>query len=410
VDRDGAAAHARRPHPNGVSTDFVEICHITRGSGGLYGVPLLPAPSAVALAAPCRPLVVSADDHLLDEMLRLLAAAGTEPERATGGGALRRAHRQASLVLIGADVLEAQVVRGLPRRPGVVVVATRELTAAEWATAVALGAERVAVLPADESWLLARAIAAVRPDVDRGWLVAVGGSCGGAGASTLATALALTAGTGSPGVLLVDADPWGGGLDLVLGAERDEGLRWPALSEVRGRLDGDAVMAALPDVQGVSVLAASRSAPAAVPDEALASVVEAARAGGRSVVVDLARPGPRGPDTGAELVLAEADLAVLLVPARLRAASAARALVGEPDRPGPWAAARLVTRPVPGGLARQEIAEVVGRPVLAELASDRSAVGRGERGEPPVITARSPFGTVARCVLAELSEPRPDRP
>jgi hypothetical protein len=48
--------------------------------------------------------------------------------------------------------------------------------------------------------------------------------------------------------------------------------------------------------------------------------------------------------------------------------------------------------------------------VLAELASDRSAVGRGERGEPPVITARSPFGTVARCVLAELSEPRPDRP
>jgi secretion/DNA translocation related CpaE-like protein len=339
---------------------------------------------------------------LLDELLRLLAAAGAEPERATGGGALRRAHRQASLVLIGADVLHAPVVRGLPRRPGVVVVAGRELTPEEWATAVSLGAERVVVLPAEESWLLARATAAVRPDVERGWLVAVGGSCGGAGASTLATALALAAGAGSPGVLLVDADPWGGGLDLVLGAERDEGLRWPALSEVRGRLDGDAVMAALPAVAGVSVLAASRSAPQPVPDEALAAVVEAARAGGWPVVVDLARPGPRGPDGGAELVLAEADLTLLLVPARLRAASAARSLVGVPDRPGPWTAARLVTRPVPGGLARHEIADVVGRPVLAELGPDRTAASRGERGEPPLITARSPFGTVTRAVLAEL--------
>lgn len=371
---------------------------------------LLRTPSVVAVPASCRPLIVSADEQLLDEMLRLLAAAGTEPERATGGGALRRAHREAPLVLIGADVLDAQVVRALPRRSGVVVVAARELTPAEWATAVALGAERVAVLPADESWLLARATAAVRPSVDRGWLVAVGGSCGGAGASTLAAALALTAGAASAGVLLVDADPWGGGLDLVLGAEQDEGLRWPALSEVRGRLDGDAVMAALPEVQGVSVLAASRSAPRPVPDEALAAVVEAARAGGRPVVVDLARPGPRGVDSGAELVLADADLAVLVVPARLRAASAARVLVGEPDRPGPWAGARLVGRPVPGGLARQEIADVVGRPVLAELVADRSAVARGERGEPPLITARSPFGTVARSVLAELPHERGDRP
>ena len=363
---------------------------------------LLRSPSVVPLAAPCRPLVVSADEELLDEMLRLLAAAGAEAERATGGGALRRAHREASLVLIGADVLDAPVVRGLPRRPGVVVVAARELTPEEWATAVALGAERVVVLPVEESWLLARATAAVRPDVQRGWLVAVGGSCGGAGASTLATALALTAGAGSPGALLVDADPWGGGLDLVLGAERDEGLRWPALSGVRGRLDGEAVMAALPEVAGVSVLATSRSEPGPVPEEALAAVVEAARAGGRSVVVDLARPGPQGPDGGAELVLAEADLVLLLVPARLRAASAARLLVGEPGRPGPWAAALQVTRPVPGGLDRHEIADVVGRPVLAELGPDRSAAGRGERGEPPLVTARSPFGTVTRAVLAAL--------
>jgi len=359
----------------------------------------LPTSSA---GSPARPLVVSADERLLDDVLRLLAAAGTEPELATGGAALRRAHREASLVLVGADVLEAAVVRALPRRPGVVVVAAGELSAAEWATAVELGAERVAVLPADEGWLLARAAAAVRTPVERGWLAAVGGSCGGAGASTLAAALALTAGRGGPGVLLIDADPWGGGLDLVLGAERDDGLRWPQLAELRGRVAGDALMAALPDVAGVCVLAASRGSPLPVPEEALNAVVSAARAGGWPVVVDLPRPGPAGPGPVAEAVLGEADLAALVVPARLRAVSAARTLTGADGGGSPWAAARLVVRPVPGGLSGAEVAEVVGRPVVAELPNDRSAVARGERGDPPAVAARSPLGVVARRLLAEL--------
>ena len=53
---------------------------------------------------PPRPLVVSADEDLLDDVLRVLAAAGTEPEVATGGPALRRASREAGLVLLGTDV------------------------------------------------------------------------------------------------------------------------------------------------------------------------------------------------------------------------------------------------------------------------------------------------------------------
>ena len=346
--------------------------------------------------------MVSSDERLLNDLLRLLAAAGTEPELATGGSALRRAHRDAPLVLVGADVLDAAVLRALPRRPGMVVVAADELSVADWAIAVELGAERVALLPADEGWLLARAAAAVRSPVERGWLVAVGGSCGGAGASTLAAALALAAGSGGAVALLVDADPWGGGLDLVLGAERAEGLRWPELRELRGRVAGNALMAALPEVAGVSLLAAARGAPAPVGEEALTAVIGAARAGGWPVVVDLPRPGSAGPDRCAELVLAEADLAVLVVPARLRAASAARLLTGADGDAAPWSAARLVVRAVPGGLSRDEAADVVGRPVLAELAHDRSAVPRGERGEPPAIAARSPFGVVARKVLAEL--------
>ena len=340
--------------------------------------------------APARPLVVSTDERLLDDLLRLLAAAGAEPELATGGPALRRAHRQAPLVLVGADALTAGAVRALPRRPGVVVVATHELPAADWAGAVEIGAERVVVLPDDESWLLARSTAAVRSPAERGWLVVVSGACGGAGASTVATALALAA---APGVTLVDADPWGAGLDLLLGAERAEGLRWPELSGLRGRVAGDALLAALPDVGGVHVVAASRSSPGPLSADALTAVVEASRAVGCPAVVDL----PRNPDREAAAVAADADLAVLVVPARLRAATAARLLVEAPD--SPWTEAEVVVRQVPGGLSRGEVADVVGRPVLAELVHDRSAVPRGEQGEPPLISARSPLGVVARRIL-----------
>jgi secretion/DNA translocation related CpaE-like protein len=248
------------------------------------------------------------------------------------------------------------------------------------------------VLPEDEAWLLSRSAAAAQVPAERGWLLAVGGSCGGAGASTVAAAVALTA---APGVLLVDADPWGGGLDLLLGAERAEGLRWPELAGLRGRVDGEALMAALPEVGGVHVLAASRAVPEPVPDDALTAVIEAARAGGRPVVVDLPRAG-----IGGDAVLTDADLAVLVVPARLRAATAARLLVQAPG--SGWSTALLVVRPVAGGLSRDEVADVVGRPVLGDLPHDRSAVPRGERGEPPAVTPRSPLGSLARRVLDGL--------
>jgi hypothetical protein len=116
------------------------------------------------------------------------------------------------------------------------------------------------------------------------------------------------------------------------------------------------------------------------------------------VVVDVPRAAG---EAVSEAVLADADLAVLVVPARLRAATAARLLTETPG--SPWAAARLVVRPVPGGLSPEEVVDVAGRPVLGELPHDRSAVARGERGEPPSVRRRSPLGVLARQLLAVAS-------
>jgi hypothetical protein len=158
---------------------------------------------------------------------------------------------------------------------------------------------------------------------------------------------------------------------------------------------GDALLAALPEVEGVHLLSASRDDPVPVPDEALTAVVDAARGAGRPVVVDLPRSG-----APAQTVVADADLAVLVVPARLRAATAARLLINCPG--SAWAGARVVLRHVVGGLSRDDVAEVVGRPVLAELPHDRSVVPRTERGEPPATGARSALGAAARRILAAL--------
>jgi secretion/DNA translocation related CpaE-like protein len=340
-----------------------------------------------------RPLVVCPDGTLLDDVLRVLAAAGAEPEIATGGPALRRAHRSAPLVVVGSGALAAPAVHDLPRRPGLVVVSEDELPGADWAAAVALGAERVAVLPQDEAWLLARAARAVREPVARGRLTVVGGSCGGAGASTLATALALAVAARSGRALLVDGDPHGGGLDLLLGAEDVEGLRWPELAGLRGSLAGEALLAALPERDGVHLVTGSRETACAVPGEAVEAVVGAARGAGCSVVVDLPRAAPAAGD-----LREDADLALLVVPARLRAVCAARLLVGT-HAPGPWERAEIVVRSVPGGLTPREVAAVLGRDPLVELPHDRSAVGRSERGEPPPVSGRSPWALAVRRLL-----------
>ena len=132
-----------------------------------------------------------------------------------------------------------------------------------------------------------------------------------------------------------------------------------------------------------------------MPPDALVAVVAAARAEGVPVVVDLPHRAP----VLAEAALPDADLAVLLVPARVRALAAAGPLLGS----GGWARADVVARTAPGGLSPAEVGVALGRTVVAELGHDRSALVRGERGEPPQVGARTPLGQVSRVLHARLA-------
>jgi secretion/DNA translocation related CpaE-like protein len=268
--------------------------------------------------SPARPLLVTADPGLLDDVVRLGAAAGVELTVHSGPGAARAAWAEAPAVLVGGDVAEDCVRAGLPRRGDVVLVGLDLDDARVWRRAVDLGASHVVFLPDAETWLVDLLADAAEGQLGAGHLVGVIGGRGGAGATTLATALAITSLRSGRRTMLVDADPLGGGIDLVLGGETADGLRWPDLAGSRGRVSGSALEAALPRVDELTVLSWDRGDETPVPPAAMQSLLGAAVRGSDLVVVDL----PRRIDDAGRSALAGADTTLLVVPAELRACAA----------------------------------------------------------------------------------------
>src|SRR4051812_19216223 len=205
-----------------------------------------------------RVVVMTDDEELLDEVVRLAAAAETELERVPDAAGVRRRWHTAGLVLVDEDAARALGPLRLGRRDGVVLVCRGEPPGSVWERAVAVGAEHVVSLPDGEDWLVG-ALADADPGGDtgragQGRVVAVVGGRGGAGASVLAVAVAGRARTRGTRVLLVDCDPLGGGLDLVAGAEELEGLRWGGLAlgdGGGGRVAAASLHEALPPPDGL---------------------------------------------------------------------------------------------------------------------------------------------------------------
>ncbi|MCH9700320.1 MAG: CpaE-like family protein [Actinomycetia bacterium] len=386
-----------------------------------------------------RILAVIDDQSLYTDTERVAAAAGLPLVR-TSDPSSRQVWTNAAAILLDTEAARRCAERGLPRRALIFLTSQTRPGPADWEAAVAVGAQRVVALPADDRELMAILSDAAElwqapttsPDGTRGPVVAVLPGRGGAGASVFATALALVA-TQS---LLIDGDPWGGGLDLVLGTETESGLRWPDLPPTGGRLNYPALRDALPRRQGVSLLSGGRvfgadpprNDVAGVADVAdsrdirdvgdirdirdirdvgslpLAAVIEAGSRAGVPVVCDLARH----PTGGTEAALGAADLVVLVTTADVRSCAASAAIAK-------WAAAAnpntgvLVRGPAPGGLRPIDIARILGLPVLASMRPEPGIRTRLECGGLR-LRRRSPLSGAARKVLGTLRQsPHPGR-
>jgi secretion/DNA translocation related CpaE-like protein len=348
-----------------------------------------------------RPLAILSTEPILDQAVQLAAVAGCVIDRVPDAVAARRRWSEAPLVLLDADAVAACADAGLPRRAGVVVLCVGEPPPALWQRALAIGAERVLSLPAGESWLLSTfADATDRPAAVTGRVVSLLGGRGGAGASILAVAVALTALRSGTGALLIDGDPLGGGLDLLLGAEAQTGLRWPDLHLQGGRVPAHALRSALPGRTSgnarLSVISCDRDGPGPDP-EAMAAVIEAGRRAGDTVVVDL----PRHPTPAAEAALDRTDLAVLVVPAELRAAAAARRVADTIRARG--VPLRCVVRgPAPSGLNATDLAQATETELLTAIRADPALPHSIERtGLTP--KPRSPLTKAANAILTALT-------
>jgi secretion/DNA translocation related CpaE-like protein len=349
--------------------------------------------------APAGLLAVLTDSDLRDELDRVAAAVGVRVVHLGAGAALsRRTWSAAAAVVLDEAAADRCGRLALPRRTHVSVVTCAGPSTATWESAILVGAEHVLRLPDQEAELvqeLAEAAESARGGAPRGDVVAVIGGCGGAGASLFAAALALA----SNDALLVDLDPWGGGIDLLVGGEGVPGVRWPDLSLQGGRLNWSAVRDALPRHRGISMLSGTRRG-YEVDAGPVDAVVDAGRRGGVTVVCDL----PRRLTDATQMALDTADLVVLISPCDVRscAATATIAPVLAAINPN---LGLVVRGPSPGGLRASEVADIAGLPLLASIRAQPRLAEQLEHGGLRVRRSCA-LAVAARRVLGVL----PTRP
>lgn len=213
-------------------------------------------------------------------------------------------------------------------------------------------------------------------------VVAVTGASGGLGASTLSAATALAV----PGPVTAVDGPGAGGLDVTLGVEHVDGLRWDDLLAHEGAVVARELRARLP-AREVPVLSARRAGP---PQEAMREVVRGL-AGEAPVILDLPRRALTAP-----VWLDLADVVVLVVglrPRWLRDAEALVAGLGDAtDRTVVVTRGAHRTGPVP-----DRVAGHLGLALLEHLPDDPSVVRAEARGRPPGRRGRT--AEVARAVV-----------
>jgi len=365
-----------------------------------------------------RPLVVTGDGELLDELVGLAAAGGVEVDVAVDAVAAEDRWASAPLVVVGADQVAALARRAMPRRLGVVLVGRSAPTGdapepdsstdgaakpAEWLGVGALHPEHVVTLPEARSWLVTR-FAECRPSLPRHAAPVVAFVSGNpdGGASLLAAGVALAAHQQGLATLLVGTDryaPGTGSPDSSAQLVRAE------LLDVAGAkataAGGDQTR---PESAGatLAVLSFDRSDTSGVPPDAMAAALRAARHGRDLVVVDL----PYAYDDASRLALSCADHCYLTVVAGIRECAAAARVAAAVRRHCPRLA--LVVRVAARrGLRPDEVAEALDLPLAGVLPPRVPGVGEATNADTgPMVAALS------RRLLAQIGatrRPEPDR-
>ncbi|GAB2540224.1 CpaE-like family protein [Brachybacterium huguangmaarense] len=320
--------------------------------------PASPAPPRAAAPFPVLPSAASpgrivlwaggpaalrarAADHVEAVGARLVDAA--EDTGTTTGG----------VIALGGIEELARLASRAPRRTDTMIALAEDGPLGEDAWRRGLGAGALAILRLpSESPALLDLLARCTREAARALVIGVAGGCGGAGTSETAARIAGAGVREGLDTTLVDADPWGGGLDVLVEAPETDLAHWEDIGAVGGD-DGRALRDGLPRVDRVALLTARG---AGLPEPAQTGAVLAALAPGEGLVVA---------DLGAEHVTAAApflDALVLVVPASDHAVAAAARRLARWRVPRPLV--RLVVRRR-GPLTPRDVSEDLGLAVAS---------------------------------------------
>lgn len=323
-------------------------------------------------AHPHRVAVISGDPELIELVQAGCAAVGAEV--AVTAEAADPA-RDTAVAVIGLDRVEQVADSGLLPGARRALVGRSEAYArlCEWSAPLDA---TVIVLPDGMRWLTS--LLAGRRSAPTGRLVGLLGASGGVGVSTLAAGVAQAATAAGRRSAVVDLDPLGGGLDLLLQAERADGWRWPQFADADGYL-GD-LSEQLIGVEGTEVLSMPRDQVFRPHPAATAAVLQSLGRSHDLVLVDL----PRETTPAVTEAIRHCAHLVLVVGTQLRSLAAARQtmlrLAG-----GPTGVITRDARTI--GLGAQTVADTLGVPLLAETRHDPALPRGAERGDPPYLIA-----------------------
>jgi secretion/DNA translocation related CpaE-like protein len=310
-------------------------------------------------------LLLTGNDRLKSEFKKFVAV--TQSELVIGEMASREQIKNAYRVFIDQESGISKI-----DHDDVVLVASGALGPDTWELALQLKANFVAEMANDREWLIDHLAA---PATKSGICVAVIPGCGGAGATTIASALAFHAKALVESVALIDCDQTSAGIDIVTGSEQIAGMRWRDFISLTNSINATDIARGLPSKDGVKILSTS-SEPATISETEVGTIVNQLLTVNDLVILDLERHEGIVRDSK---LLELADVILVVVPSTVRGcASADRVIENITENHNQ---VEVVVRSIPGtSLSPIEIAHLLNTPLAGSVNSDSRIAEQIEQG------------------------------